>query len=664
MKKILLLGDSICIGYRSFVKKKLDAEQVEVVYPSENGKMANHLYRMLFEWNEDLDLNSENVIFVYWNAGLWDCVRIFGDDCQTPIDQYSYYIEKIHYRLKKLFPKAILCFATTTPVNENSYNASFFRRNSEIFEYNEKAKRILEGKEEIDDVWDYVNKTIDVNEDYSDATHFSGSFNELLSEHISQKIRTLIKGMYFEVSNNKYIIEHCQEIAHSIAQEKNGVYIWGAGKRGRQFAPIIDEYGIEIKGFIDSNEEKIGKKIILNKLCYSPEILEQADTVPVIIIIDDKRAKANIASYCDKHKIKYCLYDDLLKIIVPVVEQKRINSYVFKNCSLHEEQHMTKYIGINVPAYGCNFNCMYCYLDNKRRGKDAFPALIHSPQYIRYQLRREKLGGAALVGICAYGETMLTDKIVEVCYELLKEGHYLHIVTNGICADKIKELIEISGEYSERILFKISFHYLELKSRKLLERFSNNIHMINESRASYTIELMPHDEIIPMIDEIKEYSINNFGALPQLTIGRDENNEMRLLTSHSKDEYIRIWSTFDSEMFETRMNMYMIHGRNCNAGVDGFFVDLYTGDVNRCVYREAIDDFYSLDFNPTYDRVGDNCPLGYCFNCHVYATLGMMIGLDVPSYYEIRDRVMNNGKHWIKEPMRKFIDVKLYDNAK
>ena len=77
-----------------------------------------------------------------------------------------------------------------------------------------------------------------------------------------------------------------------------------------------------------------------------------------------------------------------------------------------------------------------------------------------------------------------------------------------------------------------------------------------------------------------------------------------------------------------------------------------------------VDDFYSLDFNPTYDRVGDSCPLGYCFNCHVYATLGMMIGLDVPSYYEIRDRVMNNGKHWIKEPMRKFIDMKLYDNAK
>lgn len=87
------------------MKQRLDNEQIEIVYPLENGKMDNRLFRMLHEWKQDLDLNCENVIFVYWNAGLWDCVRIFGDEYQTPIEEYSHYNKKVHYRLKECFRK-------------------------------------------------------------------------------------------------------------------------------------------------------------------------------------------------------------------------------------------------------------------------------------------------------------------------------------------------------------------------------------------------------------------------------------------------------------------------------------------------------------------------------------------------------------------------------
>ena len=48
-----------------------------------------------------------------------------------------------------------------------------------------------------------------------------------------------------------------------------------------------------------------------------------------------------------------------------------------------------------------------------------------------------------------------------------------------------------------------------------------------------------------------------------------------------------------------------------------------------------------------------------CFNCHVYAPFGILPMEDVPTYYTIRDRKKADGTNWIKDDMRRYLDVKL-----
>ena len=61
-------------------------------------------------------------------------------------------------------------------------------------------------------------------------------------------------------------------------------------------------------------------------------------------------------------------------------------------------------------------------------------------------------------------------------------------------------------------------------------------------KASFTIEVTPSDELIPYIDEMKEVSLREFGALPHITVARDESKpDYPLLTKLSKDDYIKTW---------------------------------------------------------------------------------------------------------------------------
>ena len=124
--KVLFLGDSISMGYRDFVKGML-GEMIDVIFPQENGKLAGYTYRMLYEWSQELG-HREDVRLIYWNNGLWDVVRIYGDEPQTEIGQYKEMLQWIVKRLRHLYPNAKIVFATTTPVIESRYDEAVFGR--------------------------------------------------------------------------------------------------------------------------------------------------------------------------------------------------------------------------------------------------------------------------------------------------------------------------------------------------------------------------------------------------------------------------------------------------------------------------------------------------------------------------------------------------------
>ena len=170
MKKILLLGDSIRMGYDKYVKEALDGVAA-VYYPGENCQSAQHLLRFMHQWKKDLKW-PDDIDLVHWNAGLWDVAEIFGEEPITLEVQYAEMIRRIDRQIRRLFPDAKVVFATSTSVIEEKYRPEFKRRNATIRRYNEIALDALAGTDCL------VNELFDFSLGFpeacrSDMTHFN-----------------------------------------------------------------------------------------------------------------------------------------------------------------------------------------------------------------------------------------------------------------------------------------------------------------------------------------------------------------------------------------------------------------------------------------------------------------------------------------------------------
>lgn len=139
MKNVLLIGDSIRLGYCKSVRQSLEGK-ANVYFPEENCRFAAYVLRYLHEYGQLVD---GEVDVIHWNAGLWDCLRMFEEEPQTPIEVYEYYIERICIRMKKLFPRAKIIFATSTSVQSEKMKIDFKRYNEEIEKYNAAAVAVV-----------------------------------------------------------------------------------------------------------------------------------------------------------------------------------------------------------------------------------------------------------------------------------------------------------------------------------------------------------------------------------------------------------------------------------------------------------------------------------------------------------------------------------------
>lgn len=167
MKKLLLIGDSIRAGYDKAVKKTLEGK-AEVYFPQDNCRFAAYTLRY---FNDYLTLAEGDVDVIHWNAGLWDCLHLFGEDVQTPIEFYAYYIERICERIKKFAPNAKVIFATSTSVLSEKMGADFKRHNEEIEAYNNVAVKIVKKYGfDVDDL--YAASLTLPKEAHSDPVHY------------------------------------------------------------------------------------------------------------------------------------------------------------------------------------------------------------------------------------------------------------------------------------------------------------------------------------------------------------------------------------------------------------------------------------------------------------------------------------------------------------
>lgn len=169
MKKIILIGDSTRMGYDKYVKEALEGV-AEVYYAPENGRYTTNVLRFVHDWKSKYGW-PEDADLVHWNAGLWDLLEMFGDGPLVPVEHYKDNVPRIDGRLRMLFPKAKMAFATSVSVIEHKCTGSFRRRNSVIEQYNEAALEALADTDTI--INDLYAATRDCPESYrTDAVHF------------------------------------------------------------------------------------------------------------------------------------------------------------------------------------------------------------------------------------------------------------------------------------------------------------------------------------------------------------------------------------------------------------------------------------------------------------------------------------------------------------
>lgn len=330
---------------------------------------------------------------------------------------------------------------------------------------------------------------------------------------------------------------------------------------------------------------------------------------------------------------------------------------------METKPNIKKILLFRIPMSVCNFRCHYCYLSQRKSSFEGLqPSIIVSPELFGKSFSINRIGGVCYGNFCADGETLLTSNIELYIKAFLEQGHYAEIVTN-LTVDKVLEkILSFDKDLLKHIEFKCSFHYLELKRKNWLDRFAKNVNKIWDAGASANIEITPSDELIPYIEEIKAYSLKHFGALPHLTIARnDRTKRIEYLTRLTLNEYDRIWGQFDSDFWKFKKSIFGKKQQHfCYAGLWSLYIDITTGKYRSCYFgKDSENSIYDLTSHFPSVPIG-RCQIAHCYNGHALLTLGLIPNLKTPGYGDIRDRKTLIGKYWLQPELKDFFNSKLY----
>ena len=142
-KLVILLGDSIRMGYEPFVVKDL-GDAAEVWAPQENGAHTANLLVQLSTW-----VLPKNVAVIHVNAGLHDLKTLHYDTRENviPLKHYRDNVEVL-LRTMRQRTKAHIIWATTTLVNDEGSqkarekNREFRRYDADVQAYNRAAVKV------------------------------------------------------------------------------------------------------------------------------------------------------------------------------------------------------------------------------------------------------------------------------------------------------------------------------------------------------------------------------------------------------------------------------------------------------------------------------------------------------------------------------------------
>ncbi len=323
---------------------------------------------------------------------------------------------------------------------------------------------------------------------------------------------------------------------------------------------------------------------------------------------------------------------------------------------------MKRFIECLVPVTSCNLSCSYCYVGQQKRELGKLPVFTHSPSKIAEALSIKRLGGISLISITGAGETLIPKEIPEIIANILYQGHFVNVTTNGTLPKRFKQIIELSKDQCSRLHISFSLHYIELIKNNLLDTFFNNVKYCREAGCSILVQINLCDEYADHWDQIKERVIKETGSAPQVALTRDESvRPFKMFTNKTDEEYIQIGKEMKSPLFDfTVKNFNKKQKEFCYAGLWSAKLDLSNGNMSGC-YSFGVGQNILKDINKPikFEPIGKNCPFDYCFNSSHFLSLGTIPSNNTPTYAALRDRHESN---WYSDEVRGFLDKKLSDD--
>lgn len=184
LPKVVLVGDSIRLGYAPLVAERLAGKAV-VISPTPNGEDSGNVLRNLEEW-----VIREQPALVHLNAGLHD-LKLKDRTYQVPLAQYENNLKTILERIQKGTTAKII-FATTTPILDDRHStrkAGFDRFEADVQKYNVAAALVM--KQAGVPVNDLHKLIVDGGKEtllLADGTHYTPEGYERLAEVVADSI--------------------------------------------------------------------------------------------------------------------------------------------------------------------------------------------------------------------------------------------------------------------------------------------------------------------------------------------------------------------------------------------------------------------------------------------------------------------------------------------
>ena len=181
----ILIGDSICMGYRPLVKRRLSGK-IDILGIEGNGGDSGSLLENLDEW-----MINRDATLIHFNCGLHDlkCERD-KKTYQQPLEVYEANLRKIVKRLQEE-TAMLLIWATTTPVIDERHNAvkGFDRYLRDVEAYNKVATAIMtEAGIPIDDLYSVIHNDDAAACLSNDGVHMTERGNKALTDAVCKRL--------------------------------------------------------------------------------------------------------------------------------------------------------------------------------------------------------------------------------------------------------------------------------------------------------------------------------------------------------------------------------------------------------------------------------------------------------------------------------------------